>query len=87
MPSVSDTITKITGFRDLPVGWHYGKGGPISPSFIAQALGIVRQAEALGFQEMDAFPGAEGEVRVTIYQGDEYYEFTIEANGMISFVY
>ncbi|MEZ4733902.1 MAG: hypothetical protein R3E79_42970 [Caldilineaceae bacterium] len=41
----------------------------------------------LGFHETDAFPGLNGEVMVTVYQGSDYWEFTLEPTETITFVY
>lgn len=85
--NLTQTEQKIRDFRMLPEGWHFGEGVPPSNERINQALWLHDAAIALGYAETDAFPGVSGEVRVTIYRGQTYLEFTFEANGNATFVH
>ena len=81
------TERKILGFKNLKAGWHYGEGVPFQVERLKKAVQLNQEAIRLGFFETDAFPGVSGEVRVTIYHGVYYLEFTIEATDMTTFVY
>ncbi|MGH9842264.1 MAG: hypothetical protein ACREEM_26230 [Blastocatellia bacterium] len=83
---VAQTTAKILGFGELPVGWHYGGGVPPAEPTIAAALRLNREAEELGFEKTNAFPGIEGEIQVTAYLGSLCLEFTVERDGGITFV-
>jgi hypothetical protein len=50
-------------------------------------LQLLKEVEALGFTETDAFPGIEGEISITVYYGSKDFEFTVELNGRVTFVY
>ena len=81
------TANRIRSFEKLPQGWHYGEGCPPQREIIDAALELNNKARDSGFLETDAFPGIDGEIRVTVYQGPDYLEFTVESNGTITFVH
>jgi hypothetical protein len=80
------TIDKIRRFSYFPVGWHFGEGVSIPPRAIETAVAFERSAKNLGFRETDAFPGIAGEVRIAIYEGEDYLEFTVEPDDSITYV-
>ena len=86
MATIELTRSKIHSFTELPLGWHYGEGVPAEQKTVDAALAILRQAAAAGFSKADAFPGIEGEVRVTLYEQAYYYEFTVERNASVTVV-
>jgi hypothetical protein len=80
---------KLLEFKMLKPGWHFGEGIVIPTKNIEIAEEIYKNTVRIGIIDIDVFPGIGGEVRVTIYKTDEnneYYEFTIENNGEISFL-
>lgn len=80
------TNPKIRAFLQYPRGWRYGEGRPPRPETIGTAIEINNNAARQGL-ETDAFLGTEGEVRVTVYHGLEYLQFTIEDDdGLIEYV-
>lgn len=87
MATIEATRSKMLSFAELPAGWHYGDGRPVSQETLDAALAILQQATNLGFSATDAFPGIEGEVRVTIYDQAYYYEFTVELNSSVTIVF
>jgi hypothetical protein len=86
MPSYEQTTSKIHAFGHLKPGWHYGSGRGPSEDVIKAAITIVAHAHSMGFSEMNAFPGVSGEIQVTLYDNDNYYEFTIEPDLSITLV-
>jgi hypothetical protein len=48
---------------------------------------VAKTAHTLDFPEMDAFPGLNGEIMITVYQGNEYWEFTLQPTETITLVY
>ena len=80
----ASTPAKIISFSDLPVGWHYGEGGPPTSSTIDLAQDLYWSLEALGYTQTDAFPGIHGEVMVTGYWGTRYAELIAEKDDTIS---
>ncbi|MBM3301840.1 MAG: hypothetical protein FJY85_18050 [Deltaproteobacteria bacterium] len=79
------TERKIKSFRGLKHGWHYGEGEPIEEEILGDAISLFREATRLAFFETDAFPGLNGEIRVTIYLHDHYLEFTVEPDRSVTF--
>jgi len=84
---IQQTAKKIIEFKGLPTGWHFGKGVPPSESTVEKAFALNQEAAKAGFTRTNAFPGIEGEIQVTIYLQSAYFEFTIEPNGTVTFVY
>ncbi|MCI0486290.1 MAG: hypothetical protein L0229_06785 [Blastocatellia bacterium] len=84
---IAATTKKIQGFKNLPQGWHYGEGVPPSDDTINKAVSLNIEAANSEFTKTNAFPGIDGEIQFTIYQGEAYLEFTIETNGSITFLY
>lgn len=80
------TAEKILSFEMLPTGWYFGEGVPPSPKAIEFAIKINEKAALLQLQT-DAFPGQNGEVQISVYSCDDYLEFIIDAEGLITFVY
>lgn len=81
----TETIKQIERFRELPDGWHYGRGVAPSEEAAKLARTIVLRGAQWGLPDSDAMPGANGEIQVGIYYGDSYLEFTIEPNGLIDY--
>lgn len=87
MPSVEKTRKKLIEFAELEKGWNFGEGVPSDRVALATAFAILEKIAASGFDHMNAFPGIAGEVRVTAYAGADYYEFTVELDGSVTYVY
>ena len=80
------TEEKIRSFAALPPGWHFGQGVPPPPERVDQALRLLAAGREAGWPETDAFPGVDGEVRITFYREDGYLELTLERDGGVSVV-
>src|SRR5436190_1185098 len=83
---LSKTGAKILSFEQLRGGWHFGEGFPPNGNLIKKAIELDGLAQDLGFTKTDAFPGPNGEVRYCVYDGDSYYEFTLEIDGSVTAV-
>ncbi len=80
------TVKKIERFRDLPRGWHYGRGVAADGTTIARAKDIFNQYAQMGFSVTDAFPGQDGEIMVTAYRNNYYVECIVQVDGTYSVV-
>lgn len=80
-----ETTNKIRGFLKYPAGWHFGAGAPPALDRIKDAL-ILNNAAAQAGLDTNAFLGTEGEVRVTVYYGRIYLQFTVEDNDFVEYV-
>lgn len=87
MPTINETREKLVRFAYLEKGWHFGEGIPALPDALIASLRILDELAKKGFVKANAFPGIAGEVRVTAYADRDYYEFTAERNGTISYIY
>ena len=83
---INATEKKINSFRNLPVGWHYGSGIAPLAKVLDLAIRLNQCAGLMGFEATDAFPGIDGEVLLTVYDGDVYLEFSIEVDGSINYI-
>lgn len=84
---MQSTLEKIQSFAHFEAGWSFGEGVAFAQITLAKAVQLAKTAHMLGFHETDAFPGLKGEIMVTVYQGNEYWEFTLEPAETIIFVY
>jgi len=80
-----ETANKIRRFLAYPAGWHFGVGTPPSAERAQEAL-VLNNKAAMARLETNAFLGAEGEVRVTVYHRNAYLQFTVEDDNSIEFV-
>lgn len=87
MPKFKEIKRKIESFSKLPIGWHYGDGAIPSARNIRSALSLLTSAKLLGFDRFNAFPGIDGEIQVTVYDGADFYQFTIEPNLELTVVH
>jgi len=84
MPTVAETIKKISSFAELPIGWHFGEGVSSFPENIEEATKLLRFAGFLGVTRTNAFPGINGQVQVTFYHKDLMLELTLESDGFVT---
>jgi hypothetical protein len=87
LPAPNDTEEKIRSFSELAVGWHYGSGHAPSQEMIATAIQWHRYLIRLGFTVTDAFPGANGEIMVTAYEGAHYMEVLLDTISTVSLIH
>ena len=78
---------KLDSFATLPVGWHYGDGGPIAREIIERSKALYRDLIVLGFTQTDAFPGFDGEIRLTAYNLPHYLQIDLHLDGRYSYVH
>lgn len=84
-PFFNPTEEKIKSFAGLKKGWHYGEGISISDELLDECLKFHRALNEFGFKETDAFPGLNGEIRITIYDSNCYIEFTFNTLNDIDY--
>jgi len=75
---VKETEEKIASFAELEAGWHYGRGNGVPREIIDAAVTLLFCFVMAGFKKTDAFPGVDGEVMVTAYDGDHAVSVTVE---------
>lgn len=86
-PKVKDYATdKLSEFGRLENGWHYGEGVKFNSKILLLASQFVSFLKERGFEVIDAFPGLDGEIRITTYPFRYYFEITIESLESINLV-
>lgn len=83
---ISQTEKKIEDFSLVQAGWHFGEGKTPKREIIRMALSLNEEFSQAGFARTNAFLGLDGEIRVTAYHDDLYFELTIEPNEQITFL-
>ena len=73
--------SKILAFAELPKGWHYGKGGPITQRVIDTALMWNRFLAAYGVHDVDASPSERGSILLAANIARRYTEIICEEDG------
>jgi hypothetical protein len=72
---------KLAELRRLPMGWDYGRGGPISGGTYRTASLLINTLAGLGAADFDVVPGA-GDCAVVVgYRGNKSAEISCLANG------
>ncbi len=84
---INETLLKIAEFTEWPGGWHFGEGKKINRDIASIAEKIFYKIFSQGIVTTDAFPGIDGEIRVTGYFGEHYLELTVENNDSITYLY
>ena len=77
---------KILDFSRYSKGWDYGEGKPFSTETLRRALLLNRIIIAKCTPETDAFPGPDGDIMVTAYWDQWYWEFLINAGGTVTYI-
>jgi hypothetical protein len=75
---------KIKSFTRLPTGWYYGEGVPASSNTVETVLELVKYAKGRMFFEFEAFPGANGEIMLSIYWGNFILDLGVEPDISIT---
>jgi len=81
----NNAIEKLKSFSGLRDGWHFGEGFSPTDDTIRMAAVFIERA-SLALMKTDVFPGAYGEIQVSIYFKNYYLEFIIELSGNVTFV-
>lgn len=82
--SASPAERKIESFAALPVGWHYGEGGPIAREVLDRAQMALQSLFLAGLTDANAFAGEGGEVLVTAYTDAYNVGVIVEPDGTFS---
>ena len=82
--NMTETERKLQRFRQFKAGWHYGEGERINRDCIEKALALHREIDRTLSLKTNAFPGLCGEVVLTAYSGDHYWEFIFETDGTLT---
>lgn len=87
MPSIVETIELLETFSKLPKGWNFGSGWPSAPLAAMQCRSALYFAHTLGLDDIEAFPGTDGEIQLNFYKGNADLELMFEINGTIAITF
>jgi len=87
MPNVVQTIQLLEEFSKLPKGWNFGTGEPSALLPLRQSKAVLAFAYSLGLDDIDAFPGTDGEIQLNIYKNEANIELMFEINGTIGITF
>ena len=79
-------VEKIQSFANLPKGWHYGEGGPISKRIIDSALMWYDLLVDAGMERVGATPSEDGAIVVSALIFGKYTEIISERNQTFTVV-
>lgn len=83
MPSINETIDLLLSFGNLPEGWNFGVGTSTAPLPFANSALLLSVAIGLGINEIEAFPGTDGEIQLSFYKDTATLEMIFEIDGTI----
>lgn len=84
MIGILHILEQLESFGSLPTGWNFGAGEASSPLAFRQAVAVLNQASGLGFEDLEAFPGTDGEIQINFYKDNDSLEAIFEIDGTIS---
>lgn len=85
-PRMDATAEKIRSFEGLKAGWNFGEGDAISAKEVDRALLALAVVRQFGLSINDAFPGLDGEVKVTSYKDDYYVQYIVSPNAVSTII-
>jgi len=68
---------KLNLFSRFEDGWHLGEGRSFPQQIISQINELINGCFENNLLEIDVFPGLDADIRLTIYETPDYYEFTV----------
>lgn len=83
-PARVDVADRIRSFANLPRGWRYGEGGPISRRVINDALAWNRFLVSHGANDVEAAPSARGAISLAVTVNGRFTEVITEPQGRVT---
>lgn len=88
MNKLIKTFADIQKLMRLPVGWDYGRGGPISRQAALGCMSVAQMLYRVGATDFDVVPGQDGAVTIFGYRsGEESVEIQCFKNGTFDFMH
>lgn len=79
-------LSKLRQFADFKVGWRFGSGLAFSSEVITAIQQLCNKALESDITRSDLFPGDEGDLTLSLYDGPENHDFTVFPNGQIEYL-
>ncbi len=88
MPNINDTVDLIFKFSELPDGWNFGAGTCSATNAFGKSIFLLSDAVGLeGIDDIEAFPGVDGEIQLNFYKDDATLEMIFEIDGTIAITF
>ena len=84
MRSLLKAVELVISFADLPEGWNFGRGNPSAPLSLQQSIELLSRSPSGTLEDIEAFPGTDGEVQINFYEDEATLEMIFELDGTIS---
>lgn len=84
MFNLAHIFKAIDNFAKFPKGWNFGEGVPSSPVAVYQGKYILNVARNLKLQDIEVFPGVDGEIQLCFYDEKFTLEIVFEIDGTLS---
>jgi hypothetical protein len=80
--SVSDkVVAKVLSFAHLPLGWHYGRGGPATESTVRRALATREFLMTQGANSIEAFLREDRSIVISAFNEADQVDVTVAKSG------
>lgn len=79
-PTADSLTKKLMSFGELPNGWHFGEGIPVSADTLKEASSILAWGSQLQLGA-DVFPGIDGECMIAFYEGNKCVRVIVYPDG------
>lgn len=87
MKNLIEATAALAALRNLPVGWDYGRGGPISKSAFINGMILLKSFANLGANKFDIVPGGDDGAVVVAYFMDKSAEAHCQSNGSYDLIH
>lgn len=77
-------LQKLKSYTELPEGWNFGSGRPSAAMAMLRALVLLGKGFGFGLDDVETFPGIDGEVQVNFYKDTASLEMIFEIDGTIT---
>lgn len=79
-------LLKLRQFANFKNGWRFGSGLAFSNEVITAIQQLCNQALESDVKKSDLFPGEEGDLTLSLYDGSENHDFTVFPDGRIEYL-
>lgn len=76
-------VRSILSFRQLEVGWHFGKGKAATEDAVNIALELQRTLREMGAEQIEAFPRIDGGIVVSAMKADDVVDVICNPDGSL----
>ena len=81
MANLIEATKRLSALRQLPKGWDYGRGGPISQRAYRNGAMLIMLLAKLGASEFDIVPGDEDGAVIVAYRDNKSAEIHCLSDG------